>query len=80
VGAHPAADAGGALHVLVGHGVGADVDAHFAVGRAVPSQDAHVPHGRRLLARPRPLGARFSQPFSVTATVSSCLIPGSPGT
>jgi hypothetical protein len=32
VGAHAAADAGGALDVQVGHGVGADVDAHFAIG------------------------------------------------
>src|SRR5262245_34813613 len=40
--AHAAADAGGALHVLVGLGVGADVDAHLAVGRAVAAGDAHV--------------------------------------
>ena len=32
VGAHAAADAGGAFHVEVGHGVLADVDAHFAIG------------------------------------------------
>src|SRR6266487_6176448 len=42
VGAHPAADAAGALHVDVGHGVLADVDAHLAVGGAVPAGDAHV--------------------------------------
>jgi S-adenosylmethionine synthetase len=29
--------------------------------------------------RQRPRGARFSQPFSATATVSSCLMPSSPG-
>src|SRR5712692_7947220 len=42
VGAQAAADAGRALHVLVGHGVGADVDAHLAVSGAVPAGDAHV--------------------------------------
>ncbi len=42
VGAHAAADAGGALDVHIGLGVGADVDAHFAVGRAVPAGGAHV--------------------------------------
>jgi hypothetical protein len=43
VGAHAAAAAGGALHVEVGHGVGPDVDAHFAVGRAVAARDATCP-------------------------------------
>src|SRR5260370_954412 len=68
VGAHAATDAAGALHVEVGHRVGADVDAHLAIGRAVPAGGAHVLLDRDAGAR-EPL--HEAPPLALTAALTA---------
>jgi hypothetical protein len=57
--------------------------AEFEIGGATPASGGSLFGGPKTVkvesGVPDHLGARFSQPFSVTATVSSCRMPSSPG-